>query len=124
MCRRITPQGEVVTDSSLPSCSSSPQGMGNSAFTNPVIDRQNHAKAQTVFNLGDVVRIIGPMSTRPESTTPTVRVPCPQCAHPTAVVVYRHFDNVSLICRQCEHTWATTVIAEPILKDLLPFIDS
>jgi hypothetical protein len=66
--------------------------------------------------------VTDPADTRPmDPAKKTVPVPCPNCSTPVAVVIYRHFDHVSLMCRECEHSWDTNVSAHPALKHLPPF---
>ena len=48
----------------------------------------------------------------------TVPIPCPKCGHPTSIVVYRHFDQCSMLCRECEHSWSTDLTAHTFLKNV------
>jgi hypothetical protein len=50
-----------------------------------------------------------------------VPVACPSCQHPTSVVVYRHFEEVSMVCAECEHSWSTKAATHPILRTILLF---
>jgi hypothetical protein len=43
------------------------------------------------------------------------------CGGPSYIVISHQFEEVSMLCQVCEHTWPTDLIAHPFLKELPPF---
>ena len=49
-----------------------------------------------------------------------VQMQCPTCDAEPALLVYRDFTTVTLICASCQHIWIADVKSHPALKSVKP----
>lgn len=49
-----------------------------------------------------------------------VSVSCPRCNRQPTIVVFRHYDTLTLFCRGCEHAWTADVVEHPALAAIVP----
>jgi hypothetical protein len=47
-----------------------------------------------------------------------VAVPCPRCLKQPTIVVFRHYDTLTLFCRACENAWTVDVSEHPELTTI------